>query len=68
MSQSVIWWNISREQDNLFSWAKGSEIKPESEISSHITLMSVISGLFHTRYLHWNSYVGNSGVKLAKTH
>ncbi len=29
-----------------------SEIKPESEISSHITLMSVISGLFHARYLH----------------
>ncbi len=26
-----------------------SEIKPESEISCHITLMSVISGLFHTR-------------------
>ncbi len=30
---------------------KGVKIKPESEISSHITLMSV-SGLFHTRYLH----------------
>ncbi len=28
------------------------KIKPESEISSHITLMSVISGLFQTRYLH----------------
>ncbi len=28
------------------------KIKPESEISSHITLPSVISGLFHTRYLH----------------
>ncbi len=28
------------------------KIKPESEISSHITLKSVISGLFHTRYLH----------------
>ncbi len=42
------------EQANLFSRAGGSEIKPESEISSHITLTectSVISGLFHTRYL-----------------
>ncbi len=28
------------------------KIKPESEISSHITLTSVISGLFHTRYLY----------------
>ena len=28
------------------------KIKPESEMSSHITLRSVISGLFHTRYLH----------------
>ncbi len=28
------------------------KIKPESEISCHITLTSVISGLFHTRYLH----------------
>ncbi len=28
------------------------KIKPESEITSHTTLMSVISGLFHTRYLH----------------
>ncbi len=27
------------------------KIKPESEISN-ITLTSVISGLFHTRYLH----------------
>ncbi len=30
----------------------GSEIKPESEISSHFILTSAISGLFHTRYLH----------------
>ncbi len=30
------------------------KIKPESEISSHISLTSVISGLFHTRYLHSN--------------
>ncbi len=28
------------------------KIKPESEISSHITLTSVISGLFLARYLH----------------
>ncbi len=27
------------------------KIKPESEISSQITLTSVISGLLHTRYL-----------------
>ncbi len=40
------------EQANLFSLAKAVKIKPESEISSHITLTSVISGLFHTRYLH----------------
>ncbi len=33
-----------------FHEPKASEIKPKSEISSHITLMSVISGLFHTRY------------------
>ncbi len=32
------------------------KIKPVSEISSHITLKSVISGLFHTRYLHWSSF------------
>ncbi len=35
-----------------FHEPQASENKPESEISSHITLMSVISGLFHTRYLH----------------
>ncbi len=32
------------------------KIKPESEISCHITLKRVISGLFHTRYLHWSSF------------
>ncbi len=32
------------------------KIKPdETEISSHITLLSVISGLFHTRNLHYCS-------------
>ncbi len=51
-----------------FQEPKGVKIKPESEISSHITPTSVISGLFHTRYLHWSSFAGNSGVKLAKTH
>ncbi len=35
-----------------FQEPKIVKIKPESEISSHITLRSVISGLFHTRYLH----------------
>ena len=29
-----------------------ASVKPESEISSHITLKSIISGLFHSRYLH----------------
>ncbi len=42
------------------------KIKPESEISSHITLMSVISGLFHTRYLHWSSFLVTHSVKLGK--
>ncbi len=47
-----VWYGeIFHEQANLFSRA----IKPESEISSNITLTSVISGLFHTRYLHWSS-------------
>ncbi len=31
------------------------KIKPESEISSHITLTSLISGLFYPRYLHYCS-------------
>ncbi len=38
-----------------FHEPEASEIKPESEISRHITLLSVISGLFHTRYLHYCS-------------
>ncbi len=42
------------EQANLFSRARGRvKIKPESEISSHITLPSVLSGLFYPRYLHY---------------
>ncbi len=44
------------------------KIKPESEISSDITLTSVISGLFHTRYLHQSSFLVTQLVKLAKTH
>ncbi len=36
------------------------KIKPESEISSHITLTSVIS-LFHTRYLYYCSLDGWRG-------
>ncbi len=35
-----------------FHKPEGVKIKPESEISSHITLKSVISGLFQARYLH----------------
>ncbi len=41
------------------------KIKPESEISSHITLMSVISGLFNAIYLHLSSLLVTPGVKLA---
>ncbi len=53
MSQSDMVKYYFHEQANLFSGARGGvKIKPESEISSHITLMSVISGLFHTGYLH----------------
>ncbi len=44
------------------------KIKPESEISSAYHSASVISGLFHTRYLHWSSFLVTQGVKLAKTH
>ncbi len=33
------------------------KIKPESKTSSHITLTSVISGLFHIRYLHRNNFL-----------
>ncbi len=51
-----------------FTSQRRVKIKPESEISSHITQMSVISGLFHTRYLHWSSFLVNQGVKLMKTH
>ncbi len=40
------------------------KIKPESEISSYITLTSVISGLFHTRYLSTRVKVA---VKTQKT-
>ncbi len=39
------------------------KIKPESEISSHITLTSVISGLFHARCLHLCSLLVIQGVK-----
>ncbi len=37
------------------------KIKPESEISCHITLTSVISGLFHTRYLYYCSWYKRKG-------
>ncbi len=35
-----------------FHEPEASEINPESEISSHITLTSIISGLFRARHLH----------------
>ncbi len=44
------------------------KIKPKSETSCHITLLSVISGLFYARYLHCSSlYLGlaTHGIKLA---
>ncbi len=47
-----------------FHEPEGVKIKPESEISSHITLVSVISGLFHARYLHISSLLVTLGVKL----
>ncbi len=57
---------IFQELVNLFSQARGSEIKPESEISSHLILTSAISGLFHTRYLHQVvcTRTDNSSIKL----
>ncbi len=54
--------DISRAGEFIFTESEGvkikpeSEIKPKSEISRHNTLTtSVISGLFHTRYLHYCS-------------
>ncbi len=38
-----------------FHEPEAAKIQPESEISCHITLTSVICGLFHTRYLHYCS-------------
>ncbi len=52
--------NISKSRLIYFHIVK---IKPENEISSHITLTSVTSGLFHTRYLHYCivcTRIGNS--------
>ncbi len=47
---------IFHKQANLFSQSQRRvKIKPESEISCHNTLTSVISGLFHARYLHYCS-------------
>ncbi len=39
------------KQANYFMSQRGVKIKPKSEISCHNTLTSVISGLFHTRYI-----------------
>ncbi len=39
----------------IFTEPEAVKIKPEGEKSCHITLTSVISGLFHTRYLHYCS-------------
>ncbi len=35
-----------------FHQPEAVKIKPESEISSHIILTSIICGLFYARYLH----------------
>ncbi len=43
------------------------KIKPKSEISSHITLPSVISGLFLARYLHHRSIVCKRGPVILGT-
>ncbi len=44
---------IFHEQANLFFMShRLVKIHPESEVSSHITLTSVISGFFLARYLH----------------
>ncbi len=53
-----VWYGkIFDEQANLFSRAKVEwKIKPGSEISSHMTPTRVISGLFHTRSLHWRGF------------
>ncbi len=45
----------------------GVKIKPESEISIHITLTSVISGLFHIDIFTEVVYFGNSRCKVGKT-
>ena len=37
---------------NYFHEPEAVKIKSESEISSHITLTSVISGLFQVKFLH----------------
>ncbi len=43
---------LHESECDMVKYFMASEIKPESEISSHITLPSVISGLFHSRYLN----------------
>ncbi len=43
-------------KSRLIYFHRGVKIKPESEISCHNTLTSVISGFFHTRYFHYHSY------------
>ncbi len=48
----MLYGKIFHERANYFQEPEVSENKaPESEISSYITLTSVISGLFYTRYL-----------------
>ncbi len=39
------------------------KIKPESEISHHNTLTSVLSDLFHTRYLHFSELINQRQVR-----
>ncbi len=48
----MLYGKIFHEQANYFQEPEVSENKaPESELSSYITLTSVISGSFYTRYL-----------------
>ncbi len=60
MSQSVI---LQRVGYCIFKSQRRVKIKPEKEISGHITLTSVINALFYARYLHYCS--STHGIQLA---
>ncbi len=64
-----VWYGeIFQEQANFFQEPEEVKIKPESEISSHITLISVISGLFHDIFTDVVCIgVGNPGCEVVNT-